>query len=234
MYNVEVMSGLIAMILGFFAVFGIIIFAISVLIIIAKWKMFTKAKEDGWKSIIPFYSEWTMCKIAGFIDGIAGDNSIISSLFSLVSAANSIYFIIILGISIAKSYGKSSDFSILLILLPVIGYPMLGFGKSEYVGQNPCNDPVMKFILDTLGVKDNGIGRNTTVTPNSSVQSTMTVPNQTSKENQVVNNDTVVNNNIQTNSTIQTNQLQNKFCPNCGNQLNDGDIYCQKCGIKVN
>lgn len=47
MYNVEVMSGLIAMILGFFAVFGIIIFAISVLIIIAKWKMFTKAKEDG-------------------------------------------------------------------------------------------------------------------------------------------------------------------------------------------
>ena len=62
----------------------------------------------------------------------------------------------------------------------------------------------------------------------------MTVPNQTSKENQVVNNDTVVNNNIQTNSTIQTNQLQNKFCPNCGNQLNDGDIYCQKCGIKVN
>lgn len=172
--------------------------------------------------------------ISGFIDGIAGDNSIISSLFSLVSAANSIYFIIILGISIAKSYGKSSDFSILLILLPVIGYPMLGFGKSEYVGQNPCNDPVMKFILDTLCVKDNGIGRNTTVTPNSSVQSTMTVPNQTSKENQVVNNDTVVNNNIQTNSTIQTNQLQNKFCPNCGNQLNDGDIYCQKCGIKVN
>ena len=251
MYNVEVMSGLIAMIFGFFAVFGIIIFAISVLIIIAKWKMFTKAKEDGWKSIIPFYSEWTMCKIvglspywilemfavsfiSGFIDGIAGDNSIISSLFSLVSAANSIYFVIILGISIAKSYGKSSDFSILLILLPVIGYPMLGFGKSEYVGQNPCNDPVMKFILDTLGVKDNGIGRNTTVTPNSSVQSTMTVPNQTSKENQVVNNDTVVNNNIQTNSTIQTNQLQNKFCPNCGNQLNDGDIYCQKCGIKVN
>ena len=36
---------------------------IGVLMIIARWKIFEKAGEPGWKSIIPIYSEYVYCRI---------------------------------------------------------------------------------------------------------------------------------------------------------------------------
>lgn len=37
--------------------------AISVLLIVAMWKLFTKAGDKGWKSIIPVYNEYTLFKL---------------------------------------------------------------------------------------------------------------------------------------------------------------------------
>ena len=258
-YYDELISNLFGFMFGAFLFFIIIIFIISLLMIIARWKIFTKAKEDGWKSIIPIYADWTLCKIvglspywiielfavsfiSGFVSEIAGNDSVMSDLFNIVVAANSFYYYIILNVSLAKSYGKQSVFSVVLFLLPVIGYPILGFGKAEYVGQMPCNDPVMKFIRDTLNIKDDGTGRNNSTNTNNSVQSTIVTPqnnnfqvNQSSQINQSNNFSTNINSvaNEQINSTNLMDQ-QRKFCPNCGNQLNDDDIYCQKCGTKVN
>ena len=50
---------------GMFATVGIITLAIAILFIIAWWKLFTKAGEPGWKSIIPIYNIYTFCKIIG-------------------------------------------------------------------------------------------------------------------------------------------------------------------------
>ena len=36
---------------------------ISILTIVAHWKMFTKAGVEGWKSIIPIYSDYVLYKI---------------------------------------------------------------------------------------------------------------------------------------------------------------------------
>ena len=36
---------------------------IAIVAIIAYWKIFTKAGEAGWKSIIPFYNVYTLLKI---------------------------------------------------------------------------------------------------------------------------------------------------------------------------
>lgn len=38
--------------------------ALSILLIVALWKVFEKAGEKGWKSLIPLYNLYIYCKIA--------------------------------------------------------------------------------------------------------------------------------------------------------------------------
>ena len=42
----------------------LIFIAISILMIVANWKLFTKAGEEGWKCLIPIYNTYTAIKIA--------------------------------------------------------------------------------------------------------------------------------------------------------------------------
>ena len=46
-------------------VFIVVCLAIAVLMIAALWKVFRKAGQPGWASIIPIYNTYIMCKIAG-------------------------------------------------------------------------------------------------------------------------------------------------------------------------
>lgn len=50
---------------GFLGTFMVIALALAVLLAVAWWKIFTKAGEKGWKSIIPFYNLYIMFKICG-------------------------------------------------------------------------------------------------------------------------------------------------------------------------
>lgn len=45
-------------------VLSIAILAMPIIAIIARWRVFTKAGEAGWKSIIPIYSDYTLACIA--------------------------------------------------------------------------------------------------------------------------------------------------------------------------
>ena len=96
------------------------------------WKLYTKAGEKGWKSIIPIYNLVILFKISG-----------ISPLFILVYLTAWIPFIgwiACLGVtiyqanSLAKSFGKDAGYTVGLVLLSTIFYLILGFGKSEYIG----------------------------------------------------------------------------------------------------
>ena len=44
---------------------GIIGLLIALLMIVAMWKVFTKAGQPGWASIIPIYNLYIWCKIVG-------------------------------------------------------------------------------------------------------------------------------------------------------------------------
>lgn len=122
--TVEPVSG------GFWAVFGIYMFitlVVYVLLIVARWKIFTKADEAGWKSIIPFYAEYTLFRIAG--------RNGWGFLLLLVPLVNIVVAIVVM-IDLAKHFGKSTAFGVIaLVIFSVIGYFILGFGKAEYVGQ---------------------------------------------------------------------------------------------------
>ena len=98
---------------------------IALLLIVAMWKVFTKAGQPGWASIIPIYNLYVWCKIVGrpwwWI------------LLMLIPFVNFI-ILIILCIDMAKSFGKGAGFGIGLALLGIIFWPILGFGSAQYQG----------------------------------------------------------------------------------------------------
>jgi hypothetical protein len=103
----------------------IISLLVGLLIIVAMWKVFTKAGQPGWASIIPIYNLYIWCKIVGrpwwWI------------ILMLIPFVNIIVGII-LCIDTAKSFGKGVGFGIGLALLGVIFWPILGFGSAQYQG----------------------------------------------------------------------------------------------------
>ena len=50
---------------GLLGVIGAIGIAVFVLLIVAMWKLFKKAGEPGWKSLIPIYNTYILFKISG-------------------------------------------------------------------------------------------------------------------------------------------------------------------------
>lgn len=142
---------------GFFAAMaGILIFVlligliISIITIIGGWKMLEKAGKPGWGIIIPIYNSILLCEISGvnpwwllivFLGSMIGPwIPIVGALLSLVI---SVYFGVLLSVSLAKSFGKENWFAVILYFFAPIGYCILGFGKdSNYVGKRPMHDIV--------------------------------------------------------------------------------------------
>ncbi len=116
---------------GASAVSSIISLAISVLSIVAMWVLFTKAGEAGWKSIIPIYNGWTMCKI------IYGQGW---KIFLMLVPVLNFVFAIAYSIRTAQVYGKGIGFGILNLFFSPITLLILAFGNSSYQG------PVDSFI----------------------------------------------------------------------------------------
>jgi len=98
---------------------------VMILMIAACWKIFTKAGQPGWASIIPIYNWYILCKIVGRPGWWV--------ILLLIPFVNFIVGII-LCIDLAKSFGKGVLFAIGLILLGLIFFPILGFGSAQYQG----------------------------------------------------------------------------------------------------
>jgi hypothetical protein len=120
-YN-DVPTGLIG---GVSAGVGIVYLAIIILMIAAMWKIFTKAGKPGWAAIIPIYNTIVLLEVVG--------KPIWWFLLMFIPFVN-IIILIIVDLELAKKFGQSTGFAIGLILLPVIFYPILGFGSAQYQG----------------------------------------------------------------------------------------------------
>lgn len=103
--------------------FLIVELAILALIIVGMWKVFTKAGQPGWASLIPFYNVYILLKIAG-----KPGWWLILFFIPIVS----IIFAILALLSLSTNFGKGAGFAVGLLLLPIIFFPILGFGSAEY------------------------------------------------------------------------------------------------------
>lgn len=196
-----------------------ILFAIALIFaiigIIGQWKMFKKANEEGWKAIIPVYNVITLCKLVGvtpwwilivFAAGVLTSIPYLGALVGLVSFSVSIYFIIILSISTARSYNMSDGFGIGYIFNITKPFFYLATGIMEsatYVGPKPMADPVWDWLVKTFGGNKN-----------------------TSSNN-------VASNNNVSEANVQEENNQSRFCPNCGAQVSKDETFCSSCGGKL-
>ena len=101
----------------------IVYLAIILLMVISMWKVFSKAGKPGWAILIPIYNTIVMIQIAG--------KPIWWFLLLLIPLVNVVISILLL-VEIAKRFGKGGGFVAGLILLPIIFWPILGFGSAQY------------------------------------------------------------------------------------------------------
>lgn len=106
---------------------GVMIFSLilSVVMIVAYWRLYEKAGEPGWASIIPIYSQWVMCRIA-FGSGLY-------MLLLFVPVVNFVIAIMFI-FKLASAFGKGIGFGLGLLFLSPIFILLLAFGDAEYVG----------------------------------------------------------------------------------------------------
>lgn len=104
---------------------GLVGFAVFIIVLIGTWKVYQKAGQPGWAAIIPIYNLYILFKISW------GKGLYI--LLLLIPLVN----VVILYLTVYKlalSFGKGIGYSLGLILLPMVFFPMLGFGDATYLG----------------------------------------------------------------------------------------------------
>lgn len=99
---------------------------IAIISVIALWKVYIKAGQPGWAVIIPFYNLYVLLKITGKPGWWL--------VFYFIPIVNFVISLIV-AVALAKAFNKSAVFGIFLLgIFSFVGYLILGFGKSTYVG----------------------------------------------------------------------------------------------------
>jgi hypothetical protein len=110
---------------GIPAIVWVIYIAVIVVMIVAMWKVFTKAGKPGWASLIPLYNTYVMLQVVG--------RPWWWLLLMFIPFVNIVIAIIVTN-DLAKSFGKGVGWTVGLLLLPFIFMPMLAFGNAKYGG----------------------------------------------------------------------------------------------------
>lgn len=103
----------------------IISLVVMVVLIIAMWKLFEKAGEAGWKSLIPFYSTYILFKIAW------GNGLLFLLMF--VPCANVVVSFIVLW-KLCKAFDQGIGMYLLMLFVTPVAWLILGFGSAQYIG----------------------------------------------------------------------------------------------------
>ncbi len=98
---------------------------VLVVLLASLWKLFTKAGRPGWAAIVPIYNAIVQLQIVG--------RPVWWIVLMLIPLVNIVVAIIVTH-DLSKSFGRGVGTTLLLLLLPFIGYPMLAFGSAKYVG----------------------------------------------------------------------------------------------------
>ena len=103
---------------GFFGTFWVLV-AVGV---VSMWKVYQKAGQPGWASLIPIYNIIILLEIVR------------KPWWWLLLMFTPVGFIWIIWTKnlLSKAFGKGEGFTVGLILLPIVFYPILAFDDSLY------------------------------------------------------------------------------------------------------
>lgn len=210
-----VMGGILAGLMVFVGVILLIALVVGIISIVGQWKVFKKAGQPGWPALIPIYNVYMLCKISGvnpwwiLIVCVSPILGVIPILGPVLVMAVSIYFSILLFVSLAQSFGKDTGWAIGLYFLNPFFMLALGIGKSEYLGPKPMNDIVFNKINHTVNNNQN--------------------QNMYENDNQTSNTNNSFINNTETLEDAST----SKYCSSCGTKISSFDKFCPNCGKQV-
>jgi len=100
--------------------------AVLVATVAGMWKTFEKADEPGWAAIIPIYNVYVAMKIGG--------NEWWYLLLLLIPLVNILVNAKIF-IDVAKAFDQGIGFGLGIWILPMVFFPILGFGDYQYSGK---------------------------------------------------------------------------------------------------
>jgi hypothetical protein len=103
---------------------GLVWLGLVILMVVAMVKIFQKAGREWWEAIIPIYNVYVMLKIVG-----KPGWWIVLYFIPLVNIVISIIALHALSLR----FGKGAGFTVGLIFLPIVFYPILGFGDAQYM-----------------------------------------------------------------------------------------------------
>ena len=205
-------DGLFALLGGALIFFALAALAVLVFHIIVSIKLYQKAGRQGWEAIVPYYSTWVYCEIAGVkwwmmlvmcatsICGILG-LVFLEPLASLVG----LFGTFIANYNVALKFGKDPiGYGIGLTLLPTVFYAILALGNSTFndVAVSAYGPFKEEQVESTFGKK----AESTT---------SQEAPKESSKE-----------------TSKKTSKTKANFCKNCGAEIKDAK-FCPNCGTEI-
>lgn len=123
----------------------LVFLALYTLSVIAMWRVFNKAGEKGWKSLIPVYNIyvlfnlfwsptwfWLMLGVYYVLNVMLSRIANLAFMSIVIGFVFYLYCYINLMNRVAKSFGKGIGFTIGLIFLPNIFQLILAFNNAEY------------------------------------------------------------------------------------------------------
>lgn len=107
------------------AIVGLIYLAVLAFFLVAMWRLYSKAGQPGWTGIIPIVNTFYLLKIVG--------RPFWWFFVFLIPFIGWIWAIIAMH-GLSRSFGHGGWFTVGLIFLPFIFFPILAFGSSRYSG----------------------------------------------------------------------------------------------------
>ena len=93
------------------------------LVLVGYWRVFSKAGQPGWAILVPVYNAYILLKVAGKPGWWL--------LLFFVPLVNAVFAILALR-ALAARFGKGIGFTLGLIFLPMVFFPILGLGSATY------------------------------------------------------------------------------------------------------
>ncbi len=149
------------MLMSFLAAIWVLVLAWVILCVVADWKIFKKAGQPGWASIVPFYRDYVGYKIYwgnGWIFLIPVALGLLTGIPVLGAAAGIVALVIRAMTRYKKSvaFGQGIGFAVGLFFLPGIFSMILAFGNYKYRGipQDGFSYQQMKGKYDSFRAKE--------------------------------------------------------------------------------
>jgi hypothetical protein len=105
-----------------------LVLAVCLLLVVSLWVVFAKAGESGWKCLIPIYNMYVLLLISGKPGWWL--------LLLFIPLVGSIFHLLAM-LTLAERFGRGALFGVGLFLLPMIFFPLIAFGGSQYEDYSP-------------------------------------------------------------------------------------------------